>query len=48
VKVEDKDMSDFRFWILDCGGSELNSFAGKDSELFWSAGILEYWSVGKS
>jgi hypothetical protein len=28
--------------------SELNGFAGKDSELFWSTGILEYWSVGKS
>jgi hypothetical protein len=27
---------------------ELNGFAGKDSELFWSTGVLEYWSVGKS
>ncbi len=28
--------------------SELNGFAGKDNKLFWSTGILEYWSVGKS
>jgi hypothetical protein len=28
--------------------SELNGFAGKDSEQFWSTGVLEYWSVGKS
>jgi hypothetical protein len=28
--------------------SELNGFAGKDSELFWSSGVLECWSVGKS
>ena len=29
-------------------GSALNGFAGKDCELFWSTGVLEYWSVGKS
>ncbi len=28
--------------------SNLNGFAGKDSELFWSTGVLEYWSGGKS
>jgi hypothetical protein len=28
--------------------SKLNGFAGKDCELFWSTGVLEYWSVGKS
>ena len=27
---------------------EFNGFAGKDCELFWSTGILEYWSLGKS
>ncbi len=26
-----------------CVGSELNGFAGKDSELFWSTGVLECW-----
>jgi hypothetical protein len=24
-----------------------NGFAGKDCELFWSTGLLQYWSVGK-
>jgi hypothetical protein len=28
--------------------SEFNGFAGKDRELFWSTGVLEHWSVGKS
>ena len=28
--------------------SELHGFVGKDRELFWSTGVLEYWSVGKS
>ena len=28
--------------------SVLNGFAGKDCELFWSTGAMEYWSVGKS
>jgi hypothetical protein len=27
---------------------EVNGFVGKDSEMFWSTGVLEYWSVGKS
>jgi len=30
------------------GGSEFNGYAGKESELFWSTGVVEYWSVGKS
>ena len=28
--------------------SEFSGFAGKDGELFWSTGVLEHWSVGKS
>ncbi len=28
--------------------SEFNDFEYKDCELFWSTGVLEYWSVGKS
>ena len=28
--------------------SDLNGFTGKDRELFWSTGALEYWSVVKS
>ena len=28
--------------------SVFNNFAGNDCELFWSTGVLEYWSVGKS
>ena len=28
--------------------SEISGFVGKDGELFWSTGVLEYWSVGKS
>ncbi len=28
--------------------SEFHGFVGKDRELFWSTGVLEYWSVGKS
>ena len=28
--------------------SALYDSAGKDCELFWSTGVLEYWSVGKS
>ena len=28
--------------------SELHGFVGKDRELFWNTGVLEYWSVGKS
>jgi hypothetical protein len=34
---------------LDLGARpEFNGFAGKDWELFWSDGVLEYWSVDKS
>jgi hypothetical protein len=29
-------------------GSDFHGFAGKDFELLWSIGVLEYWSVGKS
>ena len=29
-------------------GSELNGFVGTSGELFWSTGVLEYWSVGKN
>jgi hypothetical protein len=29
-------------------GVALNGLAGKDCELSWSTGVLEYWSVGKS
>jgi len=28
--------------------SYFSDFAGKDGELFWSTGVLEHWSVGKS
>ena len=28
--------------------SEFNGFAGTSGDLFWSTGVLEYWSVGKS
>jgi hypothetical protein len=28
--------------------SKFDGFAGKDCEVSWSTGILEYWSVGKS
>jgi hypothetical protein len=28
--------------------SEFDDFAGKDCEVFWGTGVLEYWSVGKS
>jgi hypothetical protein len=28
--------------------SVFNGFAGKDCELIWSTGVLQYWSVGKS
>ena len=27
---------------------EFNGSAGKDCKLFWSIGVLEYWSVGES
>ncbi|MGD8706116.1 MAG: hypothetical protein PVI84_11420 [Syntrophobacterales bacterium] len=27
---------------------QFNGFAGKHWEVFWSTGVLEYWSVGKS
>ena len=30
------------------GRSEFNSFAGTSGDLFWSTGVLEYWSVGKT
>jgi hypothetical protein len=26
--------------------SEFHGFVGKDRELFWSTGVLEYWSIG--
>ena len=29
-------------------GSESDGFAVKDNELFWSTGVLEYWSVEKA
>ena len=29
-------------------GSDFNGFASTGGELFWSAGVLEYWSVGKN
>jgi hypothetical protein len=29
-------------------GSEYNSFAHTSGDLFWSTGVLEYWSVGKT
>ena len=28
--------------------SEFNGFAGKDCQLYWSIGVLENWSVGKT
>ena len=33
---------------MQCKMSKLDGCAGKDCELFWSTGVLEYWSVGKS
>ena len=27
---------------------KVNGFAGIDCKLFWSTGVSEYWSVGKS
>ena len=32
--------------LVSGGRSEFNGFAGTNGELFWSTGVLEYWSVG--
>jgi hypothetical protein len=31
--------------VILAAGVKTEGFVGSDSELFWSAGVLEYWSI---